>query len=689
MEGVDETLQTIQLWLFVGLMIAAFVQWRRHRDLPSAWLAGTFFSLGVVVIAGRVLGDQEESGVETKILVAVLALFPFCLYRFSTALVPARRWVDWLAVALTLAAAGGIFLVDSVPQDDEPRSTAFQVYVIVILVEWVFLCGRVAWQLWAAGGGQPTVARRRMRTLSLAATGMALALVLAGTAEPGDETSAVQVVTGVLALLAAPLFLLGFAPPAVVRSLWRRREDERLAAAERRLIAATTPEEVAQTLVDPVTRLVGGQGAAMLDRDGEVVGYHGLDRYRVEEISVVARSHPEDLPATMILVPMQSGWLAVQASPFTPFFGREEVDLVQRLADRADVALDRLRGQEAVREQAALLDLASDAIFVRDVDGTLRYWNESAARMYGWTPDEAIGHSTNDLLATEFTVPFEEILDVLERVGRWEGELVHRRKDGTKVTVESRWAIQRRAHGHRPQRILELNTDITERKRHEELRDRFIANAAHELRTPLTSLLGFIDLLGDDWESTSEDDRRMLFDGIRRAGDRLLRLVNSLLDLTRLQARETALPVRPVEVSTICKEVATHVPVPEHVQLHVDCRDEAVALVDPQRLEQIVSNLLTNAFRYGGRHVFLGTERFNGSVRITVTDDGPGVDARLRTTLFEPFARGTMSSSHGGSGLGLAIVKTLAVSMGGDVWYEPAQPSGATFTVSLRGAPTS
>lgn len=686
MEDLIGVLRTAQLWLFVTLMVAAIVQWRRHRDRPSAWLAATFVSLGVVVVAGRLTDDNTGAAAEweQKALIAVLGLFPYCLYRFSATLVPPKRWVEWTANVLTVGAVTTIFLFSSLPEDDEPRTAAFQLYVTLLLVQWVFCCGRVAYRLWDAGKGQPTVARRRMRTLSLGSAGIAATLLIAGAAQPTDDPGWLQLTTQVLALLTGPLFLLGFAPPTIVRALWRRREDEELARAERTLIAATTPGEVAQTLLEPVSRLVGGQGAALLDNEGRVIGYHGLDRYRVEEISAAARQGGESLSGTVMAVPMHSGWLAVQASRFTPFFGREEVDLVQRLADRADVALDRARGQQAIREQAELLDLARDAIFVRELDGTIRYWNAGAERMYGYAADQAIGRKTQELLDTDFPVPFDEIVAALEAEGQWEGELVHRRSNGRQITVSSRWAMQRGGDA-----VLELTTDVSERKRQEELRDRFIANAAHELRTPLTSLLGFIDLLGDDWTDTPEADREMLFDGIRRAGDRLHALVNSLLDLTRVQARDTALPVKPTPVAPICKEVAATTPLPEGVEVEVDADDAAVALVDPQRLYQILTNLLTNAYRYGGKTVCLAARQNDSHVRLTVTDDGPGVDDNLQLTLFEPFARGTKSTSQGGSGLGLAIVKTLVVSMGGDVWYEPAQPTGAVFNVRLRGAPSS
>src|SRR3712207_4827074 len=98
-------------------MVAAFLQWRRHRDRPSAWLAATFVSLGLVVVAGQFLEDDQGSGWEQKALIAVLALFPYCLYRFSTTLVPAPRWVEVVANTLTAATVISVFFLSSIPQE--------------------------------------------------------------------------------------------------------------------------------------------------------------------------------------------------------------------------------------------------------------------------------------------------------------------------------------------------------------------------------------------------------------------------------------------------------------------------------------------------------------------------------------------------------------------------------------------
>lgn len=121
-----------------------------------------------------------------------------------------------------------------------------------------------------------------------------------------------------------------------------------------------------------------------------------------------------------------------------------------------------------LREQAGLLDLTHDTIFVRDMNDVIVYWNRGAEELYGWKKGEAVGKVTHELLQTVFPKPLEEITAELLRTGRWQGELVHTKKDGTPAIVASRWSLQRDARGH-PAATLETNNDITERKRVEDL----------------------------------------------------------------------------------------------------------------------------------------------------------------------------------------------------------------------------
>src|SRR6266480_7132233 len=119
--------------------------------------------------------------------------------------------------------------------------------------------------------------------------------------------------------------------------------------------------------------------------------------------------------------------------------------------------------------QAQLLDLVTDAIFVRDMDGRVTYWNQSAERMYGWTKQDMLGQSTFEVLKTDSPIPLEEIQKVLLREGHWEGKLSHSKKDGTRITVASYWTLQRDETG-RPVGWFQINEDVTEERRAEEAR---------------------------------------------------------------------------------------------------------------------------------------------------------------------------------------------------------------------------
>ncbi len=125
------------------------------------------------------------------------------------------------------------------------------------------------------------------------------------------------------------------------------------------------------------------------------------------------------------------------------------------------------RREAALREQASLLNLTHDSIFVRDMHDVITYWNRGAEELYGWTAKKAVGKVSHELTKTVFPAPIEEIRAELLRTGRWEGELVHSKADGTQVVVASRWSLQRDER-RRPIAILETNNDVTERKRAEQ-----------------------------------------------------------------------------------------------------------------------------------------------------------------------------------------------------------------------------
>ena len=225
------------------------------------------------------------------------------------------------------------------------------------------------------------------------------------------------------------------------------------------------------------------------------------------------------------------------------------------LLDRVEVWVrtrQRLKQQqEQLRWQASLVELASDGIFVRDLDGRIRYWSAGAASIYGWTKAEAEGQVVHELLRTEFPQPRAEIEATVLRTGFWRGELVHTRRDGSQLTVASRWTLQRDEAGE-PLAMLELNSDITERKRleadgAERARLEGVLLAArtmeHELNNKLTPTAGYAALLARDPALPSH---------LRNAASRTLagaqeaaRILNQLRQLTDIREKHWGANVAP------------------------------------------------------------------------------------------------------------------------------------------------
>ncbi len=201
---------------------------------------------------------------------------------------------------------------------------------------------------------------------------------------------------------------------------------------------------------------------------------------------------------------------------------------------------------EAVRKQAQLLDLTHDTVILRDHQNIIRYWNRAARDTYGFTSEEAIGHTADELLKTKFPLPLDALWEELGRNGRWDGELVHTKRDGTQILVASRWAVQRGADGE-IESILETNNDITDQRRAEDDRRRLEASllqaqkleamgtlaggVAHDFNNILGAVLGYGELAQN--AAPPGSSLRRYVDSMMSAGQRAKSLVERILAFSR------------------------------------------------------------------------------------------------------------------------------------------------------------
>jgi signal transduction histidine kinase len=220
-------------------------------------------------------------------------------------------------------------------------------------------------------------------------------------------------------------------------------------------------------------------------------------------------------------------------------------------------------------------------------------------------------------------------------------------------------------------------------ERANEVKSNFVALAAHELRTPMTTILGFVTTLHHLSDRLDENQREQVRDALLQQTQRMAALIEQLLDLSRLDAEAIDIAPEPINVRDQVRDIVAAV-APDPGVVDIAIGDDTVTIADRAALERIVSNLVTNAFRYGTPPVTVRAEQTDRHFRLSVEDRGLGVAAEFVPDLFERFSRSQGSGAPNiGTGLGLAIARSYARAHGGDLLYEDATPHGARFMLVL------
>ena len=364
---------------------------------------------------------------------------------------------------------------------------------------------------------------------------------------------------------------------------------------------------------------------------------------------------------------------------------------------------ERKQAEATLREQADLINLTHDAIFIRDMSGVVRSWNRGAEAMYGWTAQEAEGKIAPELLKTVFPISLERVMAELLDRGRWEGELVRTRQDGTQVVVASRWSLQRDARGM-PIGVLETNNDITERKHAEKQRRRLrelerdlarinrvsmmgelAASLAHEIKQPIAGI-------ALNAETCLRWIRREP-PGLAQAGDALSRILNdakrtaSIIDRNLSLYSRGALQREPIDLNEIIREMV--VMLRDAASRHgilIRCQiDPALpaTTADRVQLQQVLMNLILNgieAMQAGSGELSIASQRTeDGQLLVLVSDSGIGFPGENIERIFDAF----YTTKPQGTGMGLSISRRIIESHGGRLWASANTGRGATFQFTL------
>lgn len=400
-----------------------------------------------------------------------------------------------------------------------------------------------------------------------------------------------------------------------------------------------------------------------------------------------------------LLVPSPSGQpraLLVNGRPITDNDG-----ILQGAVVVAHDITARRQSEQQIRQQAALLDAATDAIIVRDADNRITYWNQGSERLYGWSRAEAQGRVLHELLQTSPT-DLQAILHALHQSGDWAGELRHRTKAGREVIVASHWTLVRGDAGEPPLTLC-INTDVTEKKKIEaqylraqrmESIGTLAGGIAHDLNNVLAPVLRTSQLLRIQ---VGKSDCRELIDSLEASAQRGANLVKQVLTFARgadgekgeVQPKHLIREMHRMLRETLPRsiEVSVHIPADlwavhgnatqiDQVLMNL-CVNARDAMPDGGRLEIHAENV---TFQPGELVAHPGAKA-GPYVALTVTDTGIGIPADIQERIFEPFF--TTKELGKGTGLGLATVAGIVKGHGGfvNVYSEPG--NGTRFRVYL------
>ena len=450
------------------------------------------------------------------------------------------------------------------------------------------------------------------------------------------------------------------------------------------------------------SRVIVTGEAALFNDVAEVVRRPGGTYYDVDgegNVRKLPESGPAGSSAAMMVPVRREGEVVgvVQVMANSGSYTHEQLELVDGLVQQMAAAVRNARLQKervrleaaeaaaravaAERERAAfVLDLVGDGIFLVDEAGIVRFWNRAASQVTGLGADEVcerpLVESFRDWFALVERIPVSE-----------HGQRTRSATLPVSVGAHDLWLsfVGVRGAGG----TVYAFRDLTSERRLDEEKSDFISTISHELRTPMAAVYGAARTLLEREDDLTPEQKRQMLEMVATQATRLSEITEAVLLATQLDRDTLSVETEPVDLGDLARKTVetmkAQLPPTAHVELDVAPQVGAASGAS-DRIQQVLVNLLDNALKYGGdTPVRVRVERANGTVRVVVTDSGPGIPYAEQSRIFEKFYRSgpELTRASGGTGLGLYISRELVQRMGGRLHVRSSPGAGAAFVVEL------
>ncbi|NTV99178.1 MAG: PAS domain S-box protein, partial [Chlorobiaceae bacterium] len=371
---------------------------------------------------------------------------------------------------------------------------------------------------------------------------------------------------------------------------------------------------------------------------------------------------------------------------------------------------NRKEAEKELKKLSAAIEQSPAVVVITDPEGNIEYVNPEFSRLTGYLPKDVKGRNPR-ILQSGFMAKdtYKELWQTILSGEIWRGELHNRKKNG-ELYWEMAVISALRNHNGDITNFVAVKEDITEKKilwndlvaskekaeESDRLKSAFVANISHEIRTPMNGILGFSALLKEP--RLSGEEQQEYIDLIQQSGERMLGLINDLIDISRIDANEAQINLAKTSLNKVLHSLCAFFnPEAEKKKLDIRCRtglsdNESIVVTDSGKLNQVMTNLVQNALKFTIEgHIDIGYEKKDNMLEFYVADSGIGIPAEMKERIFDRFRQidNSLSRLHQGAGLGLSISKALVEMLGGKIWVESAEWGGSRFVFTLPYNPSS